>query len=193
MLLKDPQAVALFTAVVVFNHLPFNPLRASDGAVPKPAVPEPVCIQVKGTIRFATMSPSGKVLAYGQRFRESPQQKIDSCAVSLVELPSGKEIWRVTADATQWVPSAGVFSPDGKMLAVGSWNTSTSCLWDVERGRLVVELEAPFGNALPLAFSPDGKLLAGRTHTYNQNLRTTSSPLMVLWDTATGQQVNTFE
>jgi WD40 repeat protein len=194
MLLKNLKAVAaLFVSLVVFNGLPFNPLRASDGDGPKPAVPEPVCIQVKGTIRFATMSPSGKVLAYGQLFRESPQQKIDSCAVTLVELPSGKEIWRVTSDATHWVPAAGVFSPDGKLLAVGSWSASAGCLWDVESGKLAVTLEAPFGNALPLAFSPDGKLLAGRTHTYDRNLRMTSDPLVVLWDTATGKQVNTFE
>ena len=51
------------------------------------------------------------------------------------------------------------FSPDGKMLASGSDDT-TIRLWDAETGELLHTLIGHGGNVYSVAFSPDGKMVA---------------------------------
>jgi WD40 repeat protein/serine/threonine protein kinase len=54
------------------------------------------------------------------------------------------------------------FSPDGRLLAgsEGSYNDPQVCIWDVNAGSLLRELNGVTGLGPSLAFSPDGKLLA---------------------------------
>ncbi len=50
------------------------------------------------------------------------------------------------------------FSPDGRLLASGSWETIK--LWDVANGSLKQTLSGHGEGAWSVAFSPDGRLLA---------------------------------
>jgi predicted Ser/Thr protein kinase len=53
-------------------------------------------------------------------------------------------------DGTAWRPWE--FSPDGRLLAVTSWKTNLSRIWNLDNGRLVIEL-----TGTPPTFSPDGR------------------------------------
>jgi WD40 repeat protein len=52
-----------------------------------------------------------------------------------------------------------IFSPDGRYLASGSWD-STVKIWDVQSGKEVQTLRGHAGFIYGLAFSPDGRRLA---------------------------------
>jgi WD40 repeat protein len=51
------------------------------------------------------------------------------------------------------------FSPDGKYLASGNWDSSVK-MWSVESQKVVATLQGHGGYVESIAFSPDGKYLA---------------------------------
>ncbi len=75
--------------------------------------------------------------------------------VGLWDSSSGRRIW----EGDQLLPSPGqavAFSPDGRLLATGDWDTPTVQLWDAESGRQLLQLtNAPNRQTWSLQFVPD--------------------------------------
>ncbi len=89
-------------------------------------------------------------------------------------LQSNPGLIQVLLGHTDWVNTVAV-SPDGKLLASGSWDNQVN-LWDISNPALPVKLPVLTAHTTPvegLAFSSDGKTLASSS---NGNL--------ILWDTS---------
>ena len=74
------------------------------------------------------------------------------------------------------------FSPDGKILASGSWD-KTLHLYDAQTGELQKTFTGHADWVLSVVFSPDGKMLASGSQ--DQTVR--------VWDVETGELRNTLK
>jgi WD40 repeat protein/tetratricopeptide (TPR) repeat protein len=92
---------------------------------------------------------------------------------------TGRKTWTVSL---MGIGLSAAFSPDGRRVAVGTsvpWG-DTQCksgvqIWDVQTGQLKRTILEPTGSIGGLAFSNNGKLLAGGTHRE-----------VIVWDAETG-------
>jgi WD40 repeat protein len=115
-----------------------------------------------GEVRSAKFAPDGKTVAFvlsGSR------------VVALWDVAAGKEMRRLPAAAHEIFSVA--FSPDGALLALGSWDKSVR-VHDTATGKETDHLVGHQGHVNALAFAPDGKRLASAS----------SDGTVLIWSTA---------
>ncbi len=128
-------------------------------------------------IPSAALSPDGKLVALG------------GVTLQLHQTATGKELRRLGgADADVY---ALAFSPDGKLLASAPWGKRDAPvrLWDVATGKEVRRCVGHKGRWIAdLAFSPDGRTLAGVMPTEGSFLVGEGGHTeAALWEVATGK------
>ena len=110
-------------------------------------------------------SPDGQWLATGN----------DAGTIKLWNASDGMVV-RVLAGGTERINSLD-FSPDGKLLAAGTWRNGNHIkLWSIADGSLVRTLDGQSGAVRSVNFSSDGKLLASGSVDDPINLRLWSIP-----------------
>jgi dipeptidyl aminopeptidase/acylaminoacyl peptidase len=113
------------------------------------------------------LSPDGTILAVSG-WRQENNRPVG--AVKLWDATSGQEL-RLLQPHKDWVTAIS-FSPDGKALAVACQDEAAD-IWEVATGKLLRRCPCPTfqigdrkypARVYSLAYSPDGKLLAGGNH-----------------------------
>jgi WD40 repeat protein len=98
-----------------------------------------------------------------------PIQPINYTKISLAQTLSGHSNYVLSV----------AFSPDGKVLASGSYDKTIE-LWEVATGRKITSLTGHSNYVLSVAFSPDGRVLASGS--FDKTIK--------LWEVATGREIN---
>jgi WD40 repeat protein len=144
----------------------------------------------RGYVRVVAVSADKQTLAGGGGYTvPQGQGTVTLSEVRLWNVRTG-ELQRTLTDLRPWLRSVG-FSPDGKVLAVGtsgpirenrtgSWVSSELKLWDARTGDWQRTIEGGIGEVNSLAFSPDGKRIVCCDH-----------EAMTLIDTRTGDRTQT--
>jgi WD40 repeat protein/beta-lactamase regulating signal transducer with metallopeptidase domain len=120
-------------------------------------------------------SPDGAYLAAGAD---------DFPGITLLDANTGKEVRRFTAESIRyWHPRSLAFSSDGAMLAAPlDRNAGGGVLvWDVATGKLLKRLDVPHESVNHIAFSADGRLLAGTGGRWDRQ--------MCVWNISTGERL----
>jgi WD40 repeat protein len=128
-------------------------------------------------VTSVAFSPDGKLLASCSCGQRNSSGFCIQGEIKLWEVASGSLV-RTLSGHTNWVFSVA-FSPDGRLLASGSGDTTIK-LWEVATGSLVRTFGYT-GWVTSVAFSPDGRLLASGS--YDDTIK--------LWEVASGREVRT--
>ena len=134
---------------------------------------------------FGLPSPDGKLLATFM---------MNSNAVTILEVPSGRQLQRLVPASSGTTINRVNFSPDGTMLLISygpdpdqqqkpnsalSGSDNQLKIWDVKSGRELRSISLGLGGASKAGFSPDGRTL-GTLGAMGQ---------ISLWDTGSGSRI----
>jgi hypothetical protein len=132
------------------------------------------------TVNYLAFTPDGKRLI----FSEPSRKEKGRLELVLVDPANGNELRRGAPFRHEF--NRGFFSPDGKVLVLGTSEFGDPLVWDVERWTIKVRvkpLEGHLGSRTPLAVSPDGNVLLGICQTKDYQKMS-----LVSWDLGTGAQ-----
>jgi WD40 repeat protein len=134
-------------------------------------------------VRGEAFSPDGKLFATGGCESLDSQGRCVQASVTLWDLATRTPVGKPLKGPTNAIVDVA-FSPDGKMLAAGSWD-DTIIFWDVATGQPVGEpFIANLGGVSRVAFSPDGKVLA-----FTRAITGSLPAKLILLDIATRQPI----
>lgn len=145
----------------------------------------------------------------------SDSPDVDTSIYSIVFSQDGKIIYAGDGDGTvsEWNPATGketnvwkahnelvftlTFSPDYRRLATGGYNPAVK-LWDTATRREIRTFEEKktdglFEQMKPVAFSPNGKLIAASVAGFNEKQRQYVYIRTYVWNVETGEKLFTLE
>jgi RNA polymerase sigma factor (sigma-70 family) len=124
------------------------------------------------------LSPDSKVLATSARTDGAggPEQ------VALWDTATGKELRRL-GEPLASPCSRLAFSPDGKLVAGGEWESGKVLVWDAETGKEIKGWKAHAGTVTAVAFADARRLVTGGDN---------ADKAVRVWDATTGAQIRSF-